>query len=71
MPEIVISLILVGLIVAQQIFYLRQIQKLIDKLMSRSYVEYEKANAGPQPPRVRLDDNVPEDLRPLQDFSLL
>lgn len=67
-PEAVI----VSLIVAaayQQWFYTRQIQKLVDKLMSRSYHEYKNATA---PPVVRLPPEAepPEDLRPLQDFQM-
>lgn len=66
--EIVIA-VLIGIVSAQQIFYMRQIQKLIDKIMSRSYTEYEKAKEPP-PVRVKVSNDIPEDLRPLQEFQM-
>jgi hypothetical protein len=61
--DAVVSLGLVGLIVFQQAFYLRQIQKLIDKLMSRDLTEYQRA-VTPTPPREKQPEYQPfaEDL---------
>lgn len=62
-------LVLVGLLVHQQIFFTKQIQRLVDKLMSRSFVEYQKAQEPPVPKLVP-DPEVPDDLRSLQGFSI-
>ena len=58
----------IAIIAAQQYFFLMQIQKLIDKVMSRSYTEYIKADK----PSVnfQLPQDPPEDLRSLQEFKL-
>lgn len=58
------------LIAAQQFFYMRQIQLLVDKVMAKSYTEYVAAKK-PAPPKVILPQEVPEDLRSLQEFSIL
>lgn len=60
--------VLCALLAAQQIFYLWQIQKLVDKLMSRSYTEY--ATAKVPPIKVEVPADPPEDLRTLQEFSM-
>ncbi len=55
-------------IVFQQIFFLRQVQKLIDKVMSRSFQEYQ---AAVKPREMKIaPQEVPEDLRILQGFQL-
>lgn len=61
--------VLAGLVVFQQVYFLRQIQKLVDKLMSRSFTEYQTAQKPREKP-VRIDDGVPDDLRILQEFTL-
>lgn len=53
----------------QQLFYLKQIQVLLDKAMSRSFTEYKNAEV-PKAPRVIVDNSPPEDLRVLQEFRL-
>jgi len=67
MTLMVIAL-LMGIIVYQQWFFMRQVQELVNKLMSRSFMEY-KNTVEPPPPRVKIDDSVPEDLRALQEFQ--
>jgi len=60
---------LVALVAWQQFFFSQQIQKLIDKLMSRSFTEYQRAQE-PLPPRVQAVPDIPEDLRALQEFKI-
>lgn len=63
-----IIVIALGLLVFyQQWFFTREIQKLIDKLMSRNFAEYQQVvNPPPQePPRINLNDEPQEDLRVL------
>lgn len=69
-PEAMI-LTLVVAIAYQQWFYSRQIQKLVDKLMSRNYADYQHAQT-PTAPVVRIPTEAepPEDLRTLQEFQL-
>lgn len=59
---------LILLIIYQHWFYSAQIQKLVDKLMSRSYTEYVKADA---PPVIRdaFFEDSPDDLGSLKEFS--
>lgn len=64
----VIVFILLIVIAAQQMYFLRQIQKLVDKLMSRSYTEYIRAEKPVEKPTIKLDLEEPEDLRSLQEF---
>lgn len=64
-----VDLGLLGFIALQQFFFLHQINKLIDKVMSRSYTEYIKAKEPPQKP-VRIETEPIEDLRTLQEFTL-
>ncbi len=67
MNEFVIgALILV--IVIQQVYFMRQIQMLVNKLMSGTYQNYVNAET-PKPPRIKIDDLPSEDLSPLTDFS--
>lgn len=55
----------------QQFFFMRQIQKLVDKVMSRSYTEYVKSSvSAPVPQQIKISEDVPEDLRTLQEFQL-
>lgn len=68
--EIKIIIALCALLAVQQVFYLHQIQKLVDKLMSRSYTDYTAAKTPPKEIRVQVPAEPPEDLRILQEFSL-
>lgn len=51
----------------QQWFWSKQVQKLIDKVMSRNYAEYAHSNAPPPPlnREFRMDLNQTEDLSTL------
>ncbi len=62
--------VLVLVITIQQVFYLRQINKLLDKLMSRSYTEYIKASDKPKFEVRAPVMEEPEDLRTLQGINL-
>lgn len=46
---------LLGLNIFQSVYWSRQVQKLVDKLMSRNYAEYVQVTK-PILPTVRLDD---------------
>lgn len=61
---------LIFLLVFQQWFFLRQIQILVNKLMSRSYHEFKAAEAPPQPRIIQEDHDVPEDLRVMEQFGM-
>lgn len=63
---------LVTLVVLQQIYFMRQIQKLVDKLMAKSFVEYHQVTAPPVPekPKPQMPLGIPEDLRVLQELRL-
>lgn len=49
MMEISIIALLIILLIGQQGFYMWQTHKLLNKLMSRNYVEYSQVAQGPQP----------------------
>ncbi len=51
---------LVILNIAQLVFWSRQVQKLVDKLMSRNYAEYVQVNNPPLPTVIVEDDLVEE-----------
>lgn len=58
-------------IVAQHIFYSREIHALLNKLMSRDYAEYKRANDPiAAPPRAEAMPPIPEDLSILNNFQL-
>lgn len=64
-----ILLTLVALIAYQHWFYSREIQKLVDKVMSRDFGEYNRT-ANPPPIKIKLPEQViPEDLGPMREFS--
>jgi len=70
------EIILFGLVVLmaavtiyQQVFFTKQIQTLVDKLMSRSFTEY-ATTKNPPAPKVVISNEIPEDLRPLQGFQI-
>lgn len=63
---------LLGLNVFQTIYWSRQVQKLVDKVMSGSYAQYKSSETiGPAQVKAQHSDDTPEDLRILQDFRLL
>ena len=70
--EVKIILALCGLLGVQQAFYMWQIQKLVDKLMAKSYTEYTSdKKKGPKEIKVPLPAEPPEDLRSLQEFTIV
>lgn len=44
-----IDLVLAALLVIQNVYFMRQIQRLIDKLMSRSYYDFKQSENLPKP----------------------
>jgi len=62
--------LLLALMMAREVFLMRQIQKLLDRAMSRSYHEYQIAeNYKPREPQPKLEDEMPEDLGILQGIG--
>lgn len=62
-----------GVIIALHFFYSHQIQKLLDKLMSRDYRDYHTVHAPSKKEsqdKIKLPDGIPEDLRTLQGFQI-
>lgn len=71
MDTLAVNLGLIAIIIFQQCFYLKQIQKLVDKLMSRSYMEYQQTNQPVVTREVPQETPpLPEDLRTLQPFTV-
>lgn len=73
MNELIIFILIeAAVIIIQQLFFMRQVQKLIDKLMSRNYFEYESAKPRAEKLEVKLpkDNELPDDLRVLQGIGL-
>lgn len=71
MSEIIAIAGLVGLNVFQLIYWSRQVQKLVDKVMSRDYHTYEISKQPFQvPPKPIQPEDVMEDLSPLKDFGV-
>jgi hypothetical protein len=66
---ILIVLALLGVVVFQQIFFLRQIHKLVDKLMSRSFTEYTQAEKPREKPKFLLPTEAAEDLNIIPNLS--
>lgn len=62
------EIVLLLIVALQQAFFMWQIQKLVDKVMSRSYTEYIKAKDTT--PKVQVEVEAPEDLRSLQEFQI-
>lgn len=72
MIEAALILALIGLLVVQQVMHSRNEQKLLDKLMSRNYHEYQvsKQVSEPKAPhseisRITLDDGQLDELNRL------
>lgn len=66
--EIVIIIVLVIVIAAQQFFFMRHIHRLLDKLMSRSYTEYIRADKPIINKPFKLDEEPAEDLNAIEDI---
>jgi len=65
------AIIILSLVVAgQQWFWSRQVQKLIDKIMSRNYAEYVQASAPPPAPSRIMVPEEREDLGALQGIQI-
>ena len=58
------------IILVQWVFFMRQTQKLVDKLMSRSYTEYTRAQEPIPKPQFIAKDDLAEDLGVLNEFQL-
>lgn len=69
MNEVLINLSLIGIIVFQQVFFMRQVQKLLDKAMSRSFTEYKSAEAPVPRPKITEDYGPVEDLGSLDELK--
>lgn len=65
---LVVLVALLAVIVLQQVFFMRQIQKLVDKAMSRSFQEYRQADKPFE--KVKIPVDPAEDLRALQEFQM-
>lgn len=62
---------LAGLNVFQLVYWSRQVQKLVDKLMSRDYHTYELSKQPVlTPPKPQAAEEPNEDLAPLTDFGV-
>lgn len=64
-----LTIVLAVLLAAQQIYYGFVVNKLINKLMSRNYGEYEASKPVKEDLKIKLDSGIPEDLRYLQDID--
>lgn len=60
--EIYIFSLLGALLVFQQVYYSYVVNKLINKLMSRNYGEYEASKPVKEDVKLKVDHGVPEDL---------
>lgn len=66
--ELVIGTLIL-LVVGQQAYYGFIVNKLINKLMSRNYGEYEASKPAKQDLKVKLDQGIPEDLAYLNNMD--
>jgi len=63
----VLEAFLVALLVAEQAISFYFINKLVNKIMSRNYAEYEQAQIKPERQRFRVPlEDEPEDLRNIE-----
>lgn len=70
--DVILVLSLIGLNVFQLVFWSRQVQQLVDKLMSRNYTDYSVAAKPKEVERriqVPLAQDLPDDLRILNGFN--
>lgn len=64
--------ILVGLNVIQMIFWAKQVQRLVDKVMSRNYYDYETSKSiskEKEVPLPRIPMDPMEDMRTLNEIN--
>lgn len=64
-----VAVILLALLISQQCFYMFNLQKLLNKLMSRNYHEYESATKTFEAPKMQSDQAPSEDLGVLSDIN--
>jgi hypothetical protein len=65
---LVLCAVLIAVIIAQHFFYMREINKLINKLMSRDYFDYSRAEKPlAEQPKKDAPPELPEDLSILQN----
>ena len=66
--------VLLCYLIVRECFYIYSTNKLLDKLMSRNYNEYQYTkNLGKalEPsPKIKVQEEIPEDLGPLHNFGL-
>lgn len=73
MSESQIILFLIFYIFVREVFFLYSTQKFVNKIMSRSYYEYQQSKQiePVQPPVRKFDNDEPEDLGTLEGFGVL
>ncbi len=64
-----LEITLVVLLGAQQAFYMFQVQRLIDKLMSRNYFEFKQAEQPIIQRKPTVDQSPDEDIGSLAEFG--
>lgn len=55
-----IEIALLAALIIQQVYYMRQVQKLVDKLMSRSFYDYRIADTVDKVQNKKKSANEPE-----------
>jgi hypothetical protein len=69
---LVLCAVLILVIIAQHFFYMREINKLINKLMSRDYFDYSRVEKPlAEKPKKDAAPELPEDLSILQNHFQL
>lgn len=58
---------LLAVIVLQQVFFMRQVQKLVDKVMSRNYAEYSQSEKLKNSENVKREFQI--ETEPLDDLN--
>lgn len=66
----VCSLVLLCFVVSQQIFFMRHIQKLVDKVMSKDFQHYQSAQKKDERVKVQVSEEAPEDMRVMHEFRM-
>lgn len=70
--ETVLIFVLIGLVIGQQVFFSFQMQALVDKLMSRSFIEYKRGKSikSERPkPMGQFNVPLPEDFGDLHNIT--
>lgn len=60
--EMYVIILLALLLIAQHAYYGYVLNKLVNKVMSRNYGEYEASKPVKENVKIKLDQGVPEDL---------